>query len=100
MAGVRVVTGNSAVVDGSVTIRDLNRKFEWDLSDEEASTIAGLVLHEARTIPNVGQVFVFHKKRFEVLGRKRNQITSIRITQLDAQPPKASPKKGRAAGSA
>ena len=80
VAGVRVVTGNSAVVDGNVTIRDLNRKFEWELSDEEASTIAGLVLYEARRIPEVGQVFVFNGFRFEILDRQRNQITSIKIT--------------------
>ena len=98
--GVRPAKDGGIVVDGDVTIRDLNRQFDWQLPDEEASTIAGLVLHEARTIPNVGQVFVFHKKRFEVLGRKRNQITSIRITQLDAQAPKPASKKGRAAGSA
>ncbi len=98
--GVRPTKDGGIVVDGDVTIRDLNRQFDWQLPDEEASTIAGLVLHEARTIPNVGQVFVFHKKRFEVLGRERNQITSIRITQQDAQAPKPAPKKGRAAGSA
>ncbi len=98
--GVRPAKDGGIVVDGDVTIRDLNRQFDWQLPDEEASTIAGLVLHEARTIPNVGQVFVFHQKRFEVLGRKRNQITSIRITQLGPQPPKAAPKKDRAAGSA
>ena len=98
--GVRPAKDGGVVVDGDVTIRDLNRQFDWQLPDEEASTIAGLVLHEARTIPNVGQVFVFHNKRFEVLGRKRNQITSIRITQLDAQPTKGAPKKGRSAGGA
>ena len=98
--GVRPAKDGGIVVDGDVTIRDLNRQFDWQLPDEEASTIAGLVLHEARTIPNVGQVFVFHQKRFEVLGRKRNQITSIRITPLGSQPAKAAPKKDRAAGSA
>ena len=98
--GFRPAKDGGIVVDGDVTIRDLNRQFDWQLPDEEASTIAGLVLHEARTIPNVGQVFVFHKKRFEVLGRERNQITSIRITQLEPQAKKPAPKAGRAAGSA
>ena len=84
IAGVQVIreidgTGG-AVVEGTVTIRDLNRRFEWRLPDEEASTIAGLVLHEARRIPVVGQVFVFHGFRFEILGRQRNQITSIKVT--------------------
>ena len=75
--------GGSAVANNrdslyfGVTIRDLNRRFEWRLPDEEASTIAGLVLYEARRIPVVGQVFVFHGFRFEILSRQRNQITSI-----------------------
>jgi Mg2+/Co2+ transporter CorB len=86
VAGVRPQTNGSFVVDGTVTIRDLNRQFEWRLPDEEAATIAGLLLHESRLIPNVGQVFRFFGFRFEVLRRHRNQITSIRIT-----PPESSP---------
>jgi Mg2+/Co2+ transporter CorB len=70
----------SYVVQGTVTIRDLNRRFEWGLPDEEAATVAGLVLHEARRIPEVGQAFNFHGFRFEILRRLRNQITAIRIT--------------------
>ena len=73
-----VARGDGSIeVDGAVTIRDLNRQFEWRLPDAEASTIAGLVLDEARRIPEVGQTFVFHGFRFEILGRQRNQITSI-----------------------
>jgi Mg2+/Co2+ transporter CorB len=70
----------SYIVQGSVTIRDLNRRFDWSLPDEDAATIAGLVLHEARRIPEVGQAFMFHGMRFEILRRHRHQITSIRIT--------------------
>jgi Mg2+/Co2+ transporter CorB len=81
--GVKAQKDGSIVVDGAVTIRDLNRQFEWRLPDEEAATIAGLVLHEARRIPEVGQAFVFHGFRFEILGRQRNQITSIKLLPLD-----------------
>ncbi|WP_282604232.1 HlyC/CorC family transporter [Pelagibius sp. Alg239-R121] len=80
--GVQLEKDGSLLVDGEVTIRDLNRQFEWYLPDEEASTIAGLVLHEARRIPDIGQVFVFHGCRFEIVGRMRNQITSIKIERL------------------
>jgi len=80
VAGVRPQTNGSFVVDGTVTIRDLNREFDWRLPDEAAATIAGLLLHESRQIPNVGQVFRFFGFRFEVLRRHRNQVTSIRIT--------------------
>ncbi len=78
--GVRPQGDGSYIVNGSVTIRDLNREFDWHLPDEEAVTVAGLVLHEARQIPDVGQVFNFHNLRFEILRRQRNQIISVRIT--------------------
>lgn len=80
VAGVRPQSNGSYVVDGTVTIRDLNREFDWRLPDEEAATIAGLLLHESRQIPNAGQVFRFFGFRFEVLRRHRNQITLIRLT--------------------
>jgi Mg2+/Co2+ transporter CorB len=91
VAGVRVQPDDSYVVEGSVTIRDLNREFEWGLPDEEAATVAGLVLHESRRIPDVGQAFMFHGFRFEILYRLRHQITSIRIT-----PPRNSGDAGKA----
>ena len=84
--GVKLLKDGSLVVDGDVTIRDLNRMYEWRLPDEEASTIAGLVLHEARRIPEVGQVFAFHGFRFQILKRQRNQITSIMIKPLGDLP--------------
>ena len=80
--GVQVVKDGTITVDGTVTIRDLNRMFDWRLPDEEASTVAGLVLHEARRIPEVGQVFVFHGFSFQILTRLRNQITSIKVRPL------------------
>ena len=78
--GVRPQRDGSYLVDGSVTIRDLNRQFEWRLPDQDAATIAGLVLHEAKVIPEVGQIFIFHDFRFEIIRRQRNQITLIRIS--------------------
>ena len=75
----------SLVVDGVVPIRDVNRLMDWDLPDEEATTIAGLVIHEAQTIPNPGQAFTFHDYRFEVLSRRRNRITSLRVTPLQVK---------------
>jgi Mg2+/Co2+ transporter CorB len=74
----------SLLVEGSVPIRDVNRLMEWDIPDEEATTIAGLVIHEAQTIPNPGQAFTFHGFRFEVLRRHKNRITSLRVTPLGA----------------
>ncbi|WOJ91495.1 HlyC/CorC family transporter [Methylocapsa polymorpha] len=77
--GVRLQADGSVIVEGSVPIRDLNRVMAWSLPDEEATTVAGLVIHEARAIPESGQVFTFHKFRFEVLRKTKNRITLLRI---------------------
>jgi Mg2+/Co2+ transporter CorB len=77
--GMHQDTGGAWIVDGVVPVRDLNRALDWDLPDEEAVTIAGLVIHEAQTIPELGQVFSFHGVRFEVTERRRNQITQMRV---------------------
>jgi CBS domain containing-hemolysin-like protein len=82
LPGVRPQPDGSVLVEGRVTLRDLNRQFEWDLPDEEASTVAGLVIHEAQRIPEVGQSFVFHGFRFEVLRRQRHQVTLLRMSPV------------------
>jgi len=82
MPGVRKQPDGSINVDGAVTIRDLNRVMDWNLPDQEATTIAGMVIHEARSIPEVGQSFTFHGFRFRVLRRERNRITALRIQPL------------------
>lgn len=79
VAGVRAQPDGTYVIRGTVTLRDLNRRFEWTLPDEEASTIAGLVLREAQRIPEVGQAFSFFGFQFEVMDRQRNQITQVRV---------------------
>jgi Mg2+/Co2+ transporter CorB len=92
--GVRQQMDGSLIVDGSVTIRDLNRAMDWNLPDDEAATIAGLVIHEARAIPEPRQTFSFHGLRFEVLRRQHNRIATLRITPLaprDGGPAKAGP---------
>ena len=66
-------------------IRDLNRLNDWQLPDEEATTIAGLVIHEAQMIPQAGQAFTFHGFRFEVLRKRRNQLTQLRVTPVGGE---------------
>ncbi|WP_170398166.1 HlyC/CorC family transporter [Ruegeria arenilitoris] len=70
------------LVEGAMTIRDANRAMDWSLPDEEANTIAGLVIHEAQMIPVTGQVFSFHGFRFEVTAREGNRITELKIRPL------------------
>ena len=69
-------------VAGTVTIRDLNRQLDWGLPDAHAATVAGLVLHEARVIPDVGAVFEFYGYRFTVEEKRVNQITQLLIECL------------------
>jgi Mg2+/Co2+ transporter CorB len=96
VAGVRAQPDGSVVVDGSVPIRDLNRAMDWALPDEEATTVAGLVIHEARSIPDRGQSFTFHGFRFRVLRRERNRITALRINPVPREPEVQEPKPKRA----
>lgn len=79
---IKPAEGGDYVVDGAMTIRDLNRATDWSLPDDEANTVAGLVIHEAQMIPAEGQVFSFHGFRFEVLNRKDNRITRLKIRPL------------------
>ncbi len=70
---------NIIKVDGDLSIRDLNREYGWKLPDDEAATIAGLIIHETRSIPKAGSIYSFHGFRFMIVERNRNQITSVRI---------------------
>lgn len=79
---VRPAEDGHLIVDGAMTIRDMNRATEWSLPDDEANTVAGLVIHEAQMIPTPGQVFLFHGYRFEVLAREGNRITQLKIRPL------------------
>lgn len=80
IAGVRPKADGAVEVDGSVAVRDLNRAMNWDLPDEEAVTVAGVLIHEAETIPHVGDVFEFHHHRFEVMERKGNRISKLLVS--------------------
>ena len=79
---VKTDSDGQYLVDGAMTIRDLNRANDWNLPDDEANTIAGLVIHEAQMIPTQGQVFSFHGFRFEVLARDGNRITDLKMRPL------------------
>ena len=83
MQGVRQDSDGSIVVDGGVPIRDLNRAMDWQLPDEEATTIAGLVIHESKSIPEERQAFTFYGKRFIVMKREKNRITKLRIRPVE-----------------
>ena len=83
---IRPQADGSVNVDGTVAIRDLNRQMNWELPDDEATTVAGLVIHEAQTIPEPGQAFTFHGYRFEILRKSRNRITAIRVKPMVPSP--------------
>jgi Mg2+/Co2+ transporter CorB len=79
---VRKMEDGTYLIDGAMTIRDFNRATDWALPDDEANTVAGLVIHEAQMIPQQGQVFSFHGFRFEVITRENNRLTKLKIRPL------------------
>ncbi|WP_425354560.1 HlyC/CorC family transporter [Jiella sonneratiae] len=97
MQGVKIEADGSVVVDGQVPIRDLNRALDWNLPDEEAVTIAGLVIHETQTIPEERQAFTFFNKRFTVLKREKNRIAKLRIRPATVLVPPKKPAFAHAA---
>ena len=94
MQGVKREADGSVVVDGTVPIRDLNRALDWSLPDDEATTIAGLVIHEARSIPEEKQAFTFHDKCFIVMKRDKNRIARVRIKPVSVEVAPPPPQKG------
>ena len=80
--GVIKELDGSFTINGNVTIRDLNREFDWRLPDEEAATVGGLIMHESRRIPEQGHTFIFHGLRFQIVQRIRQQIRSVRVTPV------------------
>jgi len=84
-SGIRPLGDGSVIVDGSLPTRDLNRALDWELPDDEATTVAGLVINKAQSIPQPGQAFTFDGFRFEVLRRHRNKLTSLKVTRLAAE---------------
>ena len=87
VSGLRIQPDGSYVIDGKVTIRDLNRDLGWSLPDDDYSTVAGLVLFESQRIPKVGQVFHFFECRFEIVKKQRNQVMLVKVTPLSATAP-------------
>lgn len=81
-AGLSQAEDGGWLIEGAMTIRDLNRAMDWHLPDDEANTLAGLVIHEAQMIPGEGQVFSFHGFRFEVVGKRENRITRLKLRPL------------------
>jgi Mg2+/Co2+ transporter CorB len=79
---LRAQADGSVMVEGTMPIRDLNRGMDWDLPDQAATTVAGLIMHEAQMIPEVGQAFTFYGYRFEITRKQRNRITGVRVRRL------------------
>jgi Mg2+/Co2+ transporter CorB len=88
-ATIRPQADGTVLVDGAVAIRDLNRQMDWDLPDQEATTVAGLVIHEAQTIPEPSQAFTFYGYRIEILRKTRNRLTALRIKPVTPKAAKA-----------
>jgi Mg2+/Co2+ transporter CorB len=81
-SSIQKVSENIYNVGGTVPVRDINRQLDWNLPDEEASTIAGLLISQAETIPSVGEILEFNGYRFTVIGRSKTKVTRLRVEQL------------------
>lgn len=82
--GIRDQGDGAYFIDGTVSVRDVNRELDWNLPDEGYTTIAGLIIHESKMIPEVGQSFIFHGTRFTIMMRERHQITVLKVSAVES----------------
>ena len=78
--GIRKIGKNIFRVRGDVNIRDMNRTLDLNLNEKNSSTVAGFLIYETETFPDVGQTFKFNNILFEILNKKNNQITQLKVT--------------------
>ena len=82
ITGPEILEDKSVIVDGAMTIRDLNKLMDWKLEDEEASTIAGLVIDVAQKLPSINETIKIDNFNFTILERQRTRITKINIKPI------------------
>ena len=70
-------TDGSVIVQGTVSIREVNREMGWDLPEEDAVTMAGLVIDYARRIPDQGEVFSINGYTILILERDHTRLTKL-----------------------
>jgi Mg2+/Co2+ transporter CorB len=80
--GVRTTPQGTYLIRGCVTLRDLHRQYEWSFEEPSVSTLAGLILHECRTIPEVGTVLRIQNFEMKILRVHHHQVTLIEVTPL------------------
>jgi Mg2+/Co2+ transporter CorB len=80
--GININEDNSVTVDGSVTIRELNKKMDWSLPEEPAKTISGLVIDQIDTIPTGNVCINLESYNIETSKIEGNLIKEIKISKI------------------
>ena len=78
--GIRKIDNNSYRIRGDVNIRDINRELDIKIPEENSSTIAGYIIHQTESFPDVGQIFSYENIEYEIINKNKNQITQIKLT--------------------
>lgn len=79
--GININEDNSVTVDGSVTIRELNKKMDWNLPEEPAKTISGLVIDQIDTIPTGNVCINLESYNIETSKIEGSLIKEIKISK-------------------
>jgi Mg2+/Co2+ transporter CorB len=72
----------SLLASGQTQIRRLNRLMDWDLPEDEAVTLAGLVIDLAERIPNEGETIAFGRYRLTVRKRERHRLSLVEVSRV------------------
>lgn len=74
---------NSYLIEGEATIRDINRDLDFDLPEQHAATLAGLLIHACEKIPHRGESFESFGFKFKVIEKRKNQLTKIKLFKIE-----------------
>ncbi|MDR2122926.1 MAG: hemolysin family protein [Flavobacteriaceae bacterium] len=88
-------TDDSYLVNGNISIRDLNSFFDdvvIELDDDEYVTLAGFIIFHMEYIPEVAEKFNHNGFTFEIMDKDSNRIDKVLMTRLEEKKEKKEKK--------
>ena len=76
-----IVDEFTVIAEGSTIIRELNKKLEWDLPEEGAKTLNGLIIDHLNQIPTNNVCIELHDYKLETNKIESNKVKEVKISK-------------------
>lgn len=77
-----ILEDGKVLVDGNMTVRDINRLMDWKIPDDEASTLSGLVIEIAQKLPKEREIIKIKDYKFKVVNRQKTRISKLLVEKI------------------